>query len=140
MEAFIPPELTPDTAPFWQGCARGQLLITRCKACGFYLHPPRPACRRCRSMDVEPVPVSGRGTIHTFTVAHHAFVPGLPVPYVIAIVELDEQAGLRMTTNVVDCDPSEVHIGMRVEVVFAPIAGREDIAVPHVRPEAREGR
>lgn len=134
MEVFIPPELTPDTAPFWQGCAQGRLLVGRCRACGLYLHPPRPACRRCRAMDVEPVSLSGRGTVHTFTVAHHAFIPGLAVPYVIAIVELEEQPGLRMMTNIVDCRPEEVSIGMPVEVVFAPVAGRHDIAVPLFRP------
>jgi len=135
VQPFIPPELTPDTEPFWRGCAQGRLLITRCTVCGLYLHPPRPACRRCRSMDVAPVEVSGRGAVHSYTLAHHAFIPGMEVPYVIAIVELDEQPGLRMMTNIVDCDPESVVIGMRVSVLFAPVAGRDDIAVPHFRPD-----
>jgi len=86
-------------------------------------------------MDVAPVEVSGRGAVHTFTLAYHTFIPGLEVPYVIAIVELDEQAGLRMLTNIVDCDPQTVAIGMRVRAVFTPVEGREGVAVPHFRPD-----
>ena len=62
--------------------------------------------------------VSGRGTVFTFTVNHHPFNPSVPVPYVIAIVELEEQPGLRFTTDLVDCDIDQVHIGMPVEVTF----------------------
>ena len=65
-----------------------------------------------------PRPVSGRGSVFTFTINRHSFNPELPVPYVIAIVELAEQPGLRFTTDLVECDIDEVHIGMAVEVVF----------------------
>lgn len=139
MQPFIPPELTVDTEPFWRGCAEGVLRIARCRACGLYLHPPRPACRRCRSMDVAPEKVSGRGTVHTFTVVHHAFIPGVEVPYVVAVVELDEQAGLRLLTNIVECDPAAVRIGMPVEAVFTPISGVEGVAVPQFRPSETAG-
>jgi len=64
--------------------------------------------------------VSGKGTVFTFTVNRHAFNPTVPVPYVIAIVELVEQADLRFMTNIVDCDVDTVHIGMPVEVTFEP--------------------
>jgi len=62
--------------------------------------------------------VSGRGTVFTFTVNRHAFNPTVPVPYVIAIVELAEQAGLRFTTDIVNCAVDDVEIGMPVEVLF----------------------
>jgi uncharacterized OB-fold protein len=65
-----------------------------------------------------PRPVSGRGSVFTFTVNRHPFNPVVPVPYVIAIVELDEQAGLRFTTDLVECNVDEVYIGMPVEVTF----------------------
>jgi uncharacterized OB-fold protein len=135
VQPFIPPELTVDSEPFWRGGAAGRLLITRCRVCGLYLHPPRPACRRCRAMDVEPVEVSGRGVVHTFTVAHHAFIPGVEVPYVIAVVELVEQPGLRLLSNVIDCDPETVAIGMPVQAVFTPMTGVEGIAVPQFVPD-----
>lgn len=138
LQPFIPPELTADTEPFWRGCAEGRLVIARCRVCGLYLHPPRPACRRCSSMDIERVDVSGRGAVHTFTLAHHAFIPGLEVPYVIAIVELVEQPGLRMMTNIVGCEPASVRIGMPVRATFVPIAGADGIGVPYFVPDAGE--
>jgi uncharacterized protein len=63
-------------------------------------------------------PVSGRGAVFTYTVNHQPFNPAVPVPYVIAIVELDEQLGLRIAANIVDCEPDSVHVGLRVEVRF----------------------
>ena len=65
-----------------------------------------------------------------------AFIPAIAVPYVIAIVELVEQPGLRMMTNVTGCDPDEVRIGMPVHAVFVPFAGRDDIAAPHFQPDS----
>jgi uncharacterized OB-fold protein len=76
--------------------------------------------------------VSGHGTVFTFTVNRHQYHPDVPPPYVIAIVELAEQPGLRFTTNIVDCDPDEVTIGMPVTVTFEPIDGA--LWVPVFRP------
>lgn len=135
MQPFIPPELSAESEPFWRACAEGRLLLARCRACGLYLHPPRPACRRCRSMDIAHVEVSGRGVVHTFTAAHHAFVPGMEVPYIVAIVELEEQPGLRILSNVVGCDPDAVRVGMPVHAVFTAIAGTEGVGVPQFRPD-----
>ena len=64
--------------------------------------------------------MSGRGTVFTFTINRHAYNPAVPVPYVIAIVELEEQAGLRFITNIVGCDPEAVSIGLPVQVDFEP--------------------
>jgi hypothetical protein len=62
--------------------------------------------------------VSGTGTVFTYTVNHQPFNPAVPVPYVIAIVQLDEQADLRIASNIVDCDPDSVYVGLPVEVRF----------------------
>jgi len=86
-------------------------------------------------MDIGHEQVSGRAVVHSFTRAHHAFIPGMPVPYVIAIVELAEQPGLRMMTNITGCDPESVRIGMPVHATFVPFAGRDDIAAPHFQPD-----
>ena len=67
---------------------------------------------------VEPRPVSGHGTVFTYTVNHQPFNPAVPVPYVIAIIQLDEQEDLRIATNIVDCEPDSVYIGLPVEVRF----------------------
>ena len=81
------------------------------------MHPPRGECPVCGG-PLEPRAVSGRGTVFTFTINRQAFRPDVPVPYVIAIVELEEQSGLRFTTNIVGCDPEAVRIGMPVTVAF----------------------
>jgi uncharacterized OB-fold protein len=131
----IPPSVTDATRPFWTGGAHGQLLILWCGACGRWVHPPRRSCPGCGGA-LEPRAVSGRGTVFTFTINRQAFRPDVPVPYVIAIVELEEQSGLRFTTNIVGCDPEQVRIGMPVTVGFEQ-AG--ETWVPVFRPAAPEG-
>lgn len=125
------PQSTAITAPFWRGGADGKLGIARCAACGFFLHPPVPVCRKCLSEDIRIMAVSGRGRVVTFTINHHAWHPDLRVPYVIAVVELVEQPGLLLTTNIVDCAVSEVLVGQSVEVCFEAV---EDIWLPKFRP------
>jgi uncharacterized OB-fold protein len=112
------PQITDDNGAFWMGGRDGELLIVRCAACGFWVHPPSPRCPECLSDAVEPQAVSGRGTVYSYTINRQAWVPGLEVPFVLAIVELDEQPGLRLMTNLVDCLPEEAEIGMPVEVAF----------------------
>ena len=112
------PQITDENGAFWTGGRNGELLITRCTDCGYWVHPPSPRCPQCLSDAVEPEAVSGRGTVYSFTINRQAWVPGLEVPFVIAIVELDEQPGLRLMTNIVDCRVDEVEIGMPVEVAF----------------------
>jgi len=121
------PLLTADTAPFWQGGASGELRIHHCSSCRRFFHPPAPVCPRCASLDVEPRAVSGRGKVVTFTVNHQPWTPELDVPYVVAIVELAEQDGLRFLTNIVDCAPEDVVIDMPVRVRFMQV---EDVWLP----------
>jgi uncharacterized OB-fold protein len=130
------PAVTPLNEHFWRGGATGRLLIQRCGACGLWLHPPTPACRRCRSADVKPEPVSGRGRVRTFTVNHQPWFPALPPPYVIAIVELTEQPGLQFLTRLVDCDPETVQAGLPVAVRFER---HGDLHLPLFAPEPGAG-
>jgi uncharacterized OB-fold protein len=129
------PAVTPEDAFFWQGGADGALHILRCRSCRYYVHPPMPICPRCRSHEVADEAVSGQGRVASFTVNHQAWRPGLATPYVVAIVELAEQQGLRLTTNIVNCPIELVHIGLSVRVVFEQI---EDIWLPLFEP-APEG-
>ncbi len=121
------PQLTPDNAAFWQGGAQGKLMMCHCGGCQHFFHPPAPVCPRCSSGAVAPRQVTGRGQVASFTVNHQPWTPELGEPYVVAIVELDEQPGLRFVTNIVGCSVTDVHIGMRVRVTFEPI---EDIWLP----------
>jgi uncharacterized OB-fold protein len=112
------PLITEDNEAFWTGGRDGRLLIVRCSDCGNYSHPPAPRCSVCFGDNVAPVPVSGRGRVYSFTVNRQPWSPELEVPYVVAIVELDEQPELRVFTNIVGCPADEVEIGMPVEVEF----------------------
>lgn len=114
----ILPEVTEANEHFWRGGAKGRLQLLRCGACGYWIHPPSPRCPTCLASDVRVEAVSGRASLLTYTVNHQPWIPGFPPPYVVAIVELPEQAGLRLTTNVVGCSPDEVAIDMLLEVTF----------------------
>jgi uncharacterized OB-fold protein len=103
---------------FWTGGARGELCFLRCAPCGTYVHPPAPVCPACLSRDVAPAAVSGRATVATFTWNHQPWVPAPDHPYAIAIVEIEEQPGLRLMTNLVNCPAEAVRIGMPVRAVF----------------------
>jgi uncharacterized protein len=120
------PELVADSRFFWTAGRDEVLRILRCDGCSLYLHPPEPRCPRCGSNALSPAPVSGGGFVHSFTVNYQHWVPDA-YPYVIAIVELDEQPGLRLTSNVVGHPLDDVHVGMRVEVTFEPV---EDVWLP----------
>ncbi len=112
------PAITDDNRAFWTGGASGQLLITTCEDCGFRTHPPVPRCPSCFSERVAPAAVSGRGHVYSYTINRQQWNPDLEVPYVLAIVELDEQPGLRLLTNIVGMPVDEVAIDMPVEVGF----------------------
>lgn len=124
------PGADPLTAFFWEGCREGKLLILRCRACGHYIHPPRPVCSACLSTDLAPSEVSGRGTLYSWTVAHQAFHPWFldKFPYVLATVTLVEQTGLQMVTNVIDCDEEDLRADAPVEVAFREVA--PDLVLP----------
>lgn len=121
------PLLNAETRPFWTGGEVGELRIFRCDDCTRFFHPPAPVCRDCNSINVTPTPVSGHGKVLTFTVNHQAWTPEFTQPYVVAIIELEEQAGLRFLSNIVNCAPEAVEIGMAVTVVFENV---EDVWVP----------
>lgn len=112
------PMITEENESFWRGGARGRLMITRCAACGYYIHPSGPVCPKCWSWDVVPSEVCGQGSIYSFTTSHREWFKSVVPPYVLAVVALPEQRGLRLTTRLVDVDIDAVHIGMSVRVVF----------------------
>ena len=111
------PDLTEASRAFWTGGSDGRLMILHCDRCARWVHPTREACLACGGV-LEARPVSGRGTIFTYTVNYQPFHPDVPPPYAIAIVELAEQADLRVPANVVGCDFDALHCGMEVQVCF----------------------
>jgi uncharacterized OB-fold protein len=128
------PAASADTLPWWQAAAAHRLVVQRCTRCGTVRHPPGPLCPACRSFEHEWSELSGRGTVYTFTVVHQAFVPSLvdQLPYVVAAVELEGGGGARLVTNVVDVEPSQVGVGMAVQVVWEDMG--PELSLPRVRP------
>lgn len=103
---------------YWTGGRDGQLRLLRMKSTGRWLHPFWDVDEHDPDVVVEPV--SGLGSVFTFTVNQQAYVPDVPTPYVVAIIQLDEQEDLRIVSNIVNCDPDTVTIGARVRVLFEP--------------------
>jgi len=117
---------------FWTGGGVGELRIYHCPRCGRWIHPPNPTCGACGCREARAEATSGKGTVFAYTLNHQLWHPELRVPYLLALVELREQDGLRLNTNLVGCDPGEVTIGMPVRVVFEQ---HGEIFVPLFEPE-----
>lgn len=112
------PQANATTRPFWAGCAAGRFELQCCRLCGHCQFPPRFACTACRGTEFEWRESSGRGTVYSYTVVHRAPLDAFKadVPYVLAIVELEE--GVRAMMNVRGLDPQAVRIGLPVEIFF----------------------
>lgn len=135
----MPVPVPDDTSgPFWAACAAHELKLSRCTNCGWFAYPPRAVCLQC--LITPPAfgwdPVSGRGTVRTWTVVRQAFLPDFAaeVPYVVADVELVEQPGLRFLARLRGTAPSEPAIGLPVQVAFDEMGG--GIAIPYFVPAA----
>lgn len=135
---FVLPDVdTEDSAEFWAGCARGELLVQTCADCGRWRFPPRPMCPDCRSTEVLWVTASGRGRVWSFVVAHPPLLPayGELAPYPVIVVELEEDPTIRMVGNLVtgadgpinEVDPASIEIGEPVRVVFSTV---DDVVLP----------
>ncbi len=126
------PQVEPYTQAFWDGTRDGKLLVQVCNACDAKIFFPRKQCPDCWSEDLGWVEASGKAEIYAFSVTYEgveaAFREDLPI--VLAWVDLPE--GIRMQTNIVDCDPESVAIGQQVEVVFKQAT--DEITLPYFRP------
>lgn len=131
---FPLPVPNDDGAPFWEHLRNGELRIQRCTSCDRLQHPPRVLCPGCGSADREWALMSGRGTVYSFVVTHQAIHPSFEghLPYVTALVELDE--GPRLATNLLDIPIGEVEIGIPVEVEL--VAVTDEITLPLFRRPA----
>lgn len=124
------PDVTPESEPFWSGGGVGELRIMACNKCDHRIHPPQLICPICLSRDVAPVVASGKGTIHSYTINHQPWLPGLEVPYALGLIDLDDQPGVRMTAILETDDFSSIAIGAPV---FVDFESREDVFVPFFR-------
>jgi uncharacterized OB-fold protein len=125
-----PPIVTDDSAVFWQAAAQHRLVAQRCSECGRLRHPPRPMCPQCRSLSIEVVELSGRGSLYSYSVLHHPQHPAFEYPVLAALVDLEE--GVRLVSNLTGVEPGDIRIGMPLEVDFEAREG--GTAVPVFRP------
>ena len=126
------PRPTPLSRPHWEGCVEGVLRVQRCDECGSFVFVPSPVCGGCRGTKLSWVESSGRGTLYSYTTVHRPQQPVFEVPYVVAIVELEE--GWHMLSNLVDVAIDDVAIGMPLEVSFERKS--DEIVLPYFRPRA----
>lgn len=119
MENTLPaPVVNADSLPYWNAAREQRLVIRQCKSCHQLHFMPRHLCPHCWSDDLEWIDAKGQGSIHSFTVIHRASDPAFAsqVPYVLALIELDE--GPRMMANILGKDALSAAIGDRVQVTF----------------------
>ena len=130
------PQVNDRNRFYWDAVQAHELQLLRCQACGHYVHYPRPICDRCQSWDLAPEQISGRATLYSFCVVMQASHPWFAdkIPYIIGVVEVDEEPGVLMPTGIVDCTEDELRCGIPMEVVFRAVT--DDFTLPYFRPAA----
>lgn len=122
------PSPTAETQPYWDGLREGRLRLQRCADCGKVRHYPRPVCDACWSMNVNWIDAAGHGTVHSWTITHYAFHPGVKgdLPYILLTVDLSE--GVRMNAQARGINASALKVGLPVKVAFDPV--KSDLTLP----------
>lgn len=127
--------IDPDNVALFRGFLEQRLLINKCQDCDKWYQPPWPICPRCLSENVQATEVSGKGVVFTFTVLHTGWARDVDYStgHPVAVIELVEQPGLRITTTIVDCPKEDIRIDMPVELTWIERAGHP---IPAFRPAA----
>ncbi len=134
-ESEMPPVPQPDalTKAFWDACCEKRLEVSVCEECRHPFLPPGPCCPKCWSASLSTQVVSGSGRVYSFVIYRRTYHPGMPAPYVVALVELDE--GPRLISNIVGCEPEAVSVEMPVRLRFE-VAG--EFLLPRFEPLSGE--
>ncbi len=138
-ERFFPDSMPPPladatTLPWWQAAAEHRLVVQRCTGCEHTRLPPAPICSECGCADSDWKEVSGRGEVYTYTLVHRPIAGGQDLPFVIAVIALEDSGGLRIISNLVEANLDAVEIGLPVELVWEDMSA--DLAIPRFRPVA----
>lgn len=133
MSSIPLPRPTDISRPFWDACREGRLTFQRCAACGAPIFIPLPCCNRCLSLDLSWETSSGRGTVYSWSSVWRPQQAGFEPGYVAAIVEMEE--GWRTLTNIIECAPDAVYVGMPVVVAFREMSPQ--ISLPYFRPQSQ---
>lgn len=137
------PVVDPESEPYWEAAAAGELVLQTCADCGERQFYPRELCRHCWSRDLSFEPVDGTGTVHSYTRCHVAGQPGYDdeTPYAVALVELDLPApnpsgrAVRLTTHV-DCPDDDLAVGLPVTAAFERVADDPPVHLPVFEPQS----
>ena len=126
------PEPAADTKPYWDALHERRFVLQRCADCKKIRHYPRPVCDACYSMTAEWVTASGRGTVHSWTITHHPFLPALKadLPYTLLTVDLEE--GVRMQAQARGISEGDLRVGLAVKVGFERV--KEDLTLAVFEP------
>ena len=124
-DGWILPAITEENRAFFTS---GELRVQRCASCGAVQHPPEEVCRQCQSMEFEYVVAAPTGTVESFSVIHHALHPLLKtaLPYNVVVVALDDHPDVHIVGNVIDVEPGEMQVGLRVRATWAEIPPTDD--------------
>lgn len=125
------PTPTPISKPYWTAAREHRLSLQRCDR-GHVFYYPRSHCPECLSRDLEWIDCSGKGTLYTYTIARRPTGPGFEddVPFIIAVVAIEE--GPHITSNLVECPISDIHIGMPVQAAFEDVT--DEVTLVKFRP------
>jgi uncharacterized OB-fold protein len=133
MDGFPTPVVfpSPDAAPFWEACRRRELQLPYCPQCDGFFFYPRTLCPTCGSREIEWRRASGRGRLHTFCIHHHSPLEGFrdAVPFVTALVELDEGPRMMSFLTGVEPDPARIRCEMPLQVSFVELADGQTLPV-----------
>jgi uncharacterized OB-fold protein len=118
--------------PFWDAAREHKLVLKKCSSCGFIDHPPYLYCTNCSADEHEWVEASGKGTLAAYAINQFGvpFPFWVDLPYVVALIDLEE--GIRMISNIVECDQEKLTNGMALEVVFDDVT--DEVTLPKWRP------
>ena len=127
---------------FWEGTRQGELRIQQCSDCGLFRHLPTPMCPECSSLEYQWTRVSGRGFVYSYVIVRHPVHPAIrekeQTPYNICMIELEEQEGLRICSNVLQVSPEDISIAMPVQVTFMPAVDNPEVVLPVFLPAPEE--
>ncbi len=120
LEQIAGPQPGVDDQAFWNYCCQHELRFQRCAKCHRFRHPPGPLCSACRSFELEWIRAPETGVVFSFTIVHHSAHPAVAavIPYNIVVVDFPECGHARLVSNVVDATAEEIHIGMKVSLVW----------------------
>lgn len=128
------PVPTMVSAPFWEGCSAGEIRYQCCNDCDAITMNPSPACSACFGPNLRWEASSGKGSVYSYTVVWRPQTPDFEVPYVPAIIEMEE--GFPLMSSIVGCDVEEIEVAMLVEAVFVKMS--DEITLAYFVPEGRD--